>query len=141
MLEGGAPMGRRTIDPESNFELTVVGYNRQQVDRHIKALEQRMDEAAAAFDAAITLQNQLNEARAEIIKLRELTRTMPGQAVGDHITAVLLAAEEQAAAIRAQAEQEAQAIRGDAAPAEPATPEPVMLRGTAVVKYDHPIAA
>lgn len=119
MLKGGAPMARRTTDPESNFEVAVLGYNRQQVDQHIHALEQRMADAAVAFDAAITLQNQLNEARTEIHQLRE-SRRVPGADLSDRITTILAAAEEQAAAIRADAEQDARALRADAAagPAE-----------------------
>jgi cell division septum initiation protein DivIVA len=97
---------------ESNFEVALLGYNRRQVDRHIDELHQRLADATVAFDAAVALQNQLNDARAEIRKLRRLAHNLPGGApLGDRVTAILEAAERQAGAIRAQAEQDAAAIR------------------------------
>jgi cell division septum initiation protein DivIVA len=93
---------------ESNFELSLMGYNRRQVDRHIDDLNRRLEEATIAFDAAVALQNQLNDARTEIAKLRSVTRTLPnGMRIGDRITEILAAAEQQAAVIRAQAAYEA----------------------------------
>lgn len=96
---------------ESNFELALMGYNRRQVDRHIDELNRRLEDSAIAFDAAVSLQNQLNEARTEINKLRGLARNLPGGvSLGDKITAILEAAEQQAAAIRARAEEDADAL-------------------------------
>jgi hypothetical protein len=93
---------------ESNFELALLGYNRRQVDRHIDELHQRLADATVAFDAAVALQNQLNDARTEIHKLRRLSRSLPGGVpLSDRISAILEAACQQAAAIRAQAEHEA----------------------------------
>jgi hypothetical protein len=93
---------------ESNFELSLLGYNRRQVDRHIDELNRRLEETTIAFDAAVALQNQLNDARTEIVKLRSVTRTLPGGLrLGDRITEILAAAEQQAALISAQAAYEA----------------------------------
>ena len=93
---------------ESNFELSLLGYNRRQVDRHIDQLNRRLDEATIAFDTAVALQNQLNDARTEIAKLRSIARTLPGGLrIGERITEILAAAEQQAAVIRAQAAHEA----------------------------------
>jgi peptidoglycan DL-endopeptidase RipA len=89
---------------ESNFELALLGYNRRQVDRHVDELNGRLADATVAFDTAVALQNQLNQARGEIAKLRALARNLPdGVRLGDRITAILEAAEHHAAAIRAHA--------------------------------------
>jgi peptidoglycan DL-endopeptidase RipA len=89
---------------ESNFELALLGYNRRQVDRHIDELNGRLADATVAFDTAVALQNELNEARGEISKLRALARNLPdGVRLGDRITAILEAAEQHAAAIGAHA--------------------------------------
>lgn len=105
-------MARHEWDDESNFDLALLGYNRRQVDHHLDELEQRMDDAAVAFDAAITLQNELNAAHAEIRRLRRARLEFPdGRELGDQITRILQTAEEQAAAIRAQAERDARTMR------------------------------
>lgn len=108
-------MPRRQADKLSNFDLAVLGYDRHQVDRHLDEVHQHLADAAAAFDAAVALQHELNAARSEIAELRAVAASYPEHTkLGERVTEILMLAEEQAAAIRADAEREAEQIRAEA---------------------------
>src|SRR5690625_2993211 len=105
-MQGGGVMARNGRATESDFELAILGYNRRQVDRHLQKLREQIAEASIAFHTAISLQDQLNEANKEIVRLREMVHHASTRNLGERITSILRTAEEQAAAIRADAEQE-----------------------------------
>jgi cell division septum initiation protein DivIVA len=108
-------MHRQTLHRMLNFDLSLLGYNRGQVDRHIDKLNRRLSDAMVTFDSAIALQHELNAAREEIDNLRKVAAHFPHHTrLGEQITEILMLAEEQAATIRAEAEDEAKTIRAEA---------------------------
>jgi hypothetical protein len=108
-------MPRHAIHRMLNFDLALLGYNRRQVDRHIDKLHRRMSDAMVTFDSAIALQKELNATKEEVDQLRKVaTNYQSHSRLGEQITEILMLAEEQAAAIRAEAEDEAKTIRAEA---------------------------
>lgn len=109
-------MPGRPIHPMLDFDVALLGYNRRQVDQHIEKLHRRLSDAMVTFDSAIALQNELNATRDEVDKLRKVANNYDQHyRLGEQITEILMLAEEQAAAIRAEAEDEAKKIRAEAA--------------------------
>lgn len=103
------------------FDLVRRGYDREQVDSHLAWLEERVQEAEQAREAA---EASASQAAAEAEQARdELEAGRPSwDALGERISAILNLAEEEGAEIRAARSREADQLlaqaRHDAAEAE-----------------------
>lgn len=99
----------------AHFDLALLGYDRRQVRRCLRDLTARLDEALRQLDAALIVRQQLAQAQQELEYLRKNPPPRPWQLPdpnwSERIGRILAAAEEEAAAMRAEAEREAEQIR------------------------------
>lgn len=102
----------------AHFDLALLGYDRRQVRRCLRDLTARLDEALRQLDAALIVRQQLAQAQQELEYLRKNPPPRPWQLPdpnwSERIGRILAAAEEEAAAMRAEAEREAEQIRARA---------------------------
>lgn len=98
-----------------NFEVALLGYDRQQVEQYLEDVTARLREALYGLDAKALLHQQLYEACCEVDRLQGRGRT-PTEDLPwpDRISQILEIAEEHAAALRSEAKREAEQIRARA---------------------------